>query len=176
MKLVTKVTNVFDRILDFLFVFAGVLIVFMMLSTTANVMLRLVGRPILWSLEITEYSLAFIPFLGAAWLLRKEGHVKLDLLLTRLKPGPRSLVNIFTSMLVTIAVLALTWYSALATWDSFQVSYMTAATLHFPRFSLELIIPIGSFLLFIQFLRRTYGFVKSRTKDVEESKFMESGD
>ena len=147
-------------VLNSLEIIAEFLIMFMMVSTVFNVILRNFGWGMLWSLEITEYSLVFIPFLGAAWLLQREGHISLDLLLERIAPRPRILLNIATSIVVAAVVLILTWYSAHATADSFQVGYLAPGMLRFPRYLLLLVIPVGSFLLFIQFIRRINKYIQ----------------
>ena len=38
------------------------------------------NRPLVWVLELTEYALLWVTFLGAAWLLRQGGHVQVDVI------------------------------------------------------------------------------------------------
>ncbi|GAH24314.1 unnamed protein product, partial [marine sediment metagenome] len=64
---------------------------------------NLFNYSIRWVLEISEVSLLFITFMGAAWLLRREGHVSLDLLVPRLKPKTQTIINVTTSIVGAIA-------------------------------------------------------------------------
>ena len=133
----------------------------MTVSIFADVTLRYsINRPITWVFEATEYSLLYITFLGTAWLLKKEGHVKLDLLLNMLKPKTRTFLNIITSILLALVCLLLTWYGTASTIDHFQRGVTSVKYYEPPIFIFLMIIPIGGLLLFIQSIKRTYGYVK----------------
>ena len=160
MKLTTKVTAIFERTLNLLGAFAGVLIAFLMLGVSADVCMRyFLNRPLFWMIEVTQYAQVFILFLGAAWLLRKEGHVVMDLLISRLGQKSQNLANVITSILGAIVCFIITWYAARVNWDYFQIDYVYSATLEIPAFLLQAVIPLGAFLLSIQFLRRAYGYL-----------------
>ncbi len=152
---------VFDRTIDSLAYLADVLIICLMLAVGVGIVMRLIGIPVLGLFEITEYSLLFITFLGAAWLLKKEGHVKMDILLSRLSAKDQALMNIITSIVGAIICLAVVWYGVRVTWESFQTGYFTVSYLKILRAPILAVIPVGGCLLFVQFLRRTYGFLES---------------
>ena len=161
MKLTAKASTVYDRLLDVLLILAAGLLIFVMLSVGAEIVLRyFLGRPTTWVVEIAEYSLVFITFLGAAWLLRNDGHVSMDLLLRWLPPRTQTLLNIITSSLGVVICSVLMFYAGEITWDFFQKGLFTPTMLELPRAPLFAIIPVGSFLLFIQFLRRIYSYTQ----------------
>ncbi len=156
-----KAGVVFDNIIGFLVGFVSVLLVLVVFVISLEVILRnLVGRPQTWVIEVAEFSLLFITFLGAAWVLKMDRHVKLDVVLNRLSPKGQGLANIITSMLSAIVCLVITWYSALATWDLFQSGVHAMTPLEPPKAPFMAVVTIGSFLLFIQFLRRTHGYLR----------------
>jgi len=67
MKLIPKVTGIFDHTNNLLAFLTGVLMVFMMLSISSDVAMRyLLNQPIFWLLEVTEYGLLYITFLSTA--------------------------------------------------------------------------------------------------------------
>ena len=170
MKSLTKIIAIFDRLIDVLVFLACVLLICATLLVGADVVLRyFLGRPIVWSVEITEYSLLYIAFLGAAWLLKKEGHVRVDVVLNQLNPRNQALLNTITSIFGAMVCLVIAWYSAETTWDHFVRGIPAMETLHTPYFIILGIIPIGSFLLFIQFLRRTYGYLIEMPKKEQRS-------
>ena len=163
MNLLKKATNIFDRIIDVLALLAVVLLAFIMVSVLYEVVTRyFLGQTSSWVFEFTAYSLAFITFLGTTWLLRREGHVKVDLVLSRLNPRTQAMVNIVTSILCAIVWLAVTWYSLKTTLHSYQIGYLEATELQAPKWILLSVIPIGSFLLFIQCLRRAFQYLVNR--------------
>lgn len=160
MKLARKSNTIFDRTLYVLALLAAALIIFIVIAITTQVVLRfLFNRSLIWVIEVTEYSLLFMTLLGAAWVLKEEGHVRIELLLERLDLGTRSILNIITSVIGAIICLIITWYGVKVTWEYFQIDYRLATALKPPSFYLFAVIPLGIFLLFIQFLRRTNRFV-----------------
>ena len=162
MKLLTqKISNIFDRTINFLALMAAILLIFLMLSISVNVATRaLIEWSIVWMFEIDVYALLYITFLGAAWLLKSEGHVKMDLVFNQFKPRAQATINIITSVISAIVFLVVAWQSARVTWITFQTDYFFVTVLEPPAWPIILIIPIGSFLLFIQLLRRTYSYVE----------------
>lgn len=159
MKPLAKGSNTFDRVLNIMAVVTAILVAFAAFSVCFEVGMRFfLHRPQGWVHELSEYSLVWITFLGAAWLLKEEGHVTIDAVLRRLSPRTQSLLNIITSTLCVIIWLALIWYSGRHVWR-LQSEGVLTTWLEIPRAPFYAIMPIGSFLLFIQFLRRTYGFL-----------------
>ncbi|MFC2013766.1 TRAP transporter small permease [Chloroflexota bacterium] len=162
MKLLTKATAIFDRTISLIANFAAVILAFMTLIICYEIFMRyFLNSPTDWALEISGYCLVAITFLSTAWLLKREQHVKMDIMLNRLNPGDQSLMNTITSLLGTIVCLTVTWYGAKVTWEHFQSGQFFATMLEIPKWPLLLIITLGSLLLFIQFLRRTYGYLRS---------------
>ena len=163
MKLLKKAAAIFDRTNDLLILLAAVLLIFIMLGIIADILLREFGVALIWMFEITEYSLLFITFLGAAWLLKREGHIVMDMVLNRLNLGTRSRLNIITSIIGAITCLVVAWYGARITWEYFALGYTLNTDLRPPQAPIMAIIPVGCFLLFIQFLRRARGYLGNRS-------------
>jgi len=163
LKLLTKGTGVFDRTINILAFVACVLIIFTMLIVCTDVVMRyFLRRPIIWVIEITEYLLLYITFLSAAWVLKREGHVKVDVFVNQLNPRAQTVFGIVTSTVGVIICLGLVWYGVQVTWDHILRHVMAAESLiKVPYAPILAIIPIGSFLLMLQFLRRAYGYLGS---------------
>jgi TRAP-type mannitol/chloroaromatic compound transport system permease small subunit len=71
--------------------------------------------------------------------------------------GPKN-INIlgFVSGVMGIFVCAvLTYYGAKVTWDHFERGVYNPTLMEFPKGPLLIIIPVGTFLLLIQFIRKT---------------------
>ncbi len=160
MKLLTKITSVFDRVLVLLAIVAAILIVLIMLAVDVAVVMRyFVGRPLIWVVEVAEHALLFITFLGAAWVLKGEGHVKMDLVVNRLKPRTQAILGIISSIIGIVISWALVWYGVRVSWHEFQRGGYTPL-LEIPTVFIFPIISIGGFLLFIQFARRARGYLR----------------
>lgn len=162
MKLPVKLTTIVDHVINYLAYLAGAFVVFIMLSISGEIMGRsLLGRSIVWAVPFSEYSLLYITMLGTAWLLRREGHPSLDIVVNRLDPRAGALVNVTMSIVGAIICLVVTCSSAVTTLHLFQTGASDPAILEVPKGPLVLVIPIGSFLLSIQFVRRASGHLRS---------------
>ncbi len=127
----------------------------------ADITLRyLFNKPLGWVKEMSEYTLVGMGFLVAAWILKDDGHVKMDLVLNRLRPKPQVMMNIITSSVSTIVVLIITWFSLRVILEFYRTKLVIPTVLEPPRWILLTPILVGSFLLAIQFIRRTYGFIE----------------
>ena len=161
MKLIRKVASIFDRIEVFLAIVAGALIVVVLLFILYEVFIRyFLGWATIWTFEISRWALLYITFLGAAWVLKKEGHVKIDLLVNHLNPRIQALLGIASSIMGLFICWVLVWYGVQVTHGQFQRGIYEATALGTPTGVIILAIPIGGFLLFIQFLRRGYGYLR----------------
>ncbi len=162
MKMLIRVGTFFEQAISALAVLSGILVVFIMITITLDVVSRsIINRPIVWAIEVSEICLIGITFLGAAWVLRREAHVKMDILLVRFSPTAQVLLNTITSMIGIIICFVLAWYGAKVTLDQYQRGIVSVSMLASPIYPNYAIISIGSFLISIQFIRRTYGYLKS---------------
>lgn len=145
----------YDGVIDTLAVIAGVLTILVMLLTCYLVVMRYIFlRPPAWIVELSEYILLYITFFGAAWLLRKNGHVNVDIVLIFLPNSWKRALNVITAVLGSISCLILTAIASWVTANNYIRGLYSIQTLSVPKWILLAVIPLGSFLLAIQFLRR----------------------
>jgi C4-dicarboxylate transporter DctQ subunit len=157
--------NPFDRIIGALAFIAGVLLLLVALFVCYAVITRYLGfKPPVWVLQFTEYALLWITFLGAAWLLKKNGHIRIDTLVSRLKPnGLRKMeaIDDFLGFAVSGIVF---WFGTLHTIDCYQRAIMDVKGVSVPKFALFLIIPLGGLTLAIQFGRDFFEKIRARSR------------
>lgn len=157
MKLLTKFAVVFDRTIGASAFLAAIALVFMWALLSSEVISRfLVNYSIFWTMDICETSLIGVTFLAAAWLLKKEGHIKIDLVYGHLKPRTRASLDTITSIIGVVVFLFFVWYGTKVTMDDFMRDVHSHTQLHmilWPRYA---VIALGSLLLLIQFCRRAY--------------------
>jgi TRAP-type C4-dicarboxylate transport system permease small subunit len=157
MNFLKKLVGVVDRVIDGMALISGLLLLFMMFCICFDVILRyFFSRPFAWSIEITEYILLYVTFLGAPWLLKKEGHVKVDVILNQLGKRAQTALNIITSLLGMMVCFILMYYGAQTTLDHLARRIPVIKSLEVPKFILLAVIPFGSTFLAFQFLRRIY--------------------
>ncbi len=154
-----KIGAKFDNVLVSLFWIAGALLVFSTVGTCIDVILRYVfNRPIHWMLEVTEYIMLYIPFLGAALVLKEDGHIRIDIFISHFSEKMRGWLNIITSLVGGLVMLTYTVFGGLVTLDYYKRGIPSLESLKTPMFLILMIIPIGGFFFTTQFFRQMVGY------------------
>jgi TRAP-type C4-dicarboxylate transport system permease small subunit len=178
MKFLRRFVRVWDRINDAIMVLAGILLWVQMLIVNVEVFSRYLGRPTSWVAEISSILILWIPFMVTAWVLRKEAHVKMDLLVERLDRKTQAMINFITSLFGVVVMLIVTVAGLMTT--LYWIGNKTPTMLMLPRSPIIAVIFAGSFLFAIQFLIRAVdnfnewksgGSEKQEPQDMIESKF-----
>ena len=134
---------------------AALLLGVLALLVTGDVLARNLGLGTLpWIIEVSEYSLPLATFLVAPWLLHRNEHVRLDVLLTSL-PGPAARALERLSDLVGLAVSTVfVIYGARAIASSAQQGSMVIKAVVFPEWWLYAPVPVCFAVLGVEFVRR----------------------
>jgi C4-dicarboxylate transporter, DctQ subunit len=160
MRLLTKVMSIFDKITVGCAIIAGGIIIFLMIWVNIDVFLRNTNKTQSWMVDVASFSLLFITFLGTTWLLRERGHVSVDFIFDRLRPRTQYLLNIIMSFAGVIICCLLTWYSIQVTLEDIVKHIYIAVPWEPQAAYVVFIIPVGFFLLSIQFIRKTANDIK----------------
>ena len=161
-----KTERLFDRLIDLQALIACAMLTLMMFLTCYEVISRYVfAKSPAWVLEVCEYMLLYVTFLGITWLLRRDGHVKVGLINTILGARAREGLGVSTCIVATLACIIIAYFGAVSTLDHFQRGIKVFQTLNTPKWVLIIIIPLGSIMLSIELLRQLVHRLK---KDPEE--------
>lgn len=136
-------------------VLAAVLLGTTAVLITGDVVARNIGLGTLpWILEVSEYVLPLATFLVAPWLLARNEHVRLDVLLTALSPrAARALAR--AGDVIGLAVCAVfVVYGGRAIASSAQQGSLVIKSVVFPEWWLYAPVPACFALLAIEFVRR----------------------
>ena len=143
----------YDRLLQGLAALAAVLLGASALAITVDVVGRNVGVGTLpWILEVSEYVLPLATFLVAPWLLRRNEHVRLDILL---RAWPR--LGHVTSVIGRAVSAVLVLYGVRTILNSAQQGAMVFKSVVFPEWWLYAPVPLCFGLLAVEFVRRLAG-------------------
>ena len=146
-------TLLYDRVLQGLAACAAVLLGASALAITLDVVGRNVGLGTLpWILEVSEYVLPLATFLVAPWLLRRNEHVRLDVLL-RAWPWLNHVTNVVGVAVCAVLVL----YGVRTILNSAQQGAMVFKSVVFPEWWLYAPVPLCFGLLAVEFVRRLTG-------------------
>lgn len=109
-----KTAHSVERVITQISRIAGIIsIVFliaMMLLTVTDVFLRyFFNKPVLGSMEMTEYLMVGAGFLGISWCAVKRAHVKVDLVVEHFPPRVQAIVDGISYLLALTVVPLVAW-------------------------------------------------------------------
>ncbi len=88
-----------DRISDYVGYFAAALIFFMGATLMFDAFTRnVINMPVHWAVELTQFTLAAYYFMGGAFTLKNDSHVRMDLFYSSLSERGRAKINLATSV------------------------------------------------------------------------------
>jgi TRAP-type C4-dicarboxylate transport system permease small subunit len=152
-----NIWHFFDKFINFLAFLSGILIVSLILIILYEVIMRyFIHKPVGWVVEICEYILLYITFLGVTWLLREGGHISVDIILNSLNINISNIIIRINSIVGAIACLFIVYYGISHTYHLYELKTMVIQTLNTPKWVLLAIIPFGSLLAAIQFIRNAF--------------------
>jgi len=146
--------SMFDRVLKTMFYVASLISLVIFFSTCTELFLRyFFNLPQIWAVEVTEYAMLYMTFLGAAWLLKEDRHVKIDLLFAFIGLRSQALLNSLSAILGAIVCAVLLFYGVWSTWHHYVNGLTTFSAMEPLKWPFLIVIPFGSLLLLVQFLR-----------------------
>lgn len=134
---------------------AAVIVGAMALAVTLDVLARNLGWGNTgWVVELSEYSLPVATLLVAPYLLHRNEHVRLDVVLVML-PKRAALVLERIADVVGMMICAIfVWYGIKLIADSMHIHSMVVKTLSIPEWWQYALVPVCFFLLAVEFARR----------------------
>jgi len=134
---------------------AGLVLGAMALAVTLDVVVRNLGLGNTgWVVELTEYSLPVATLLVAPWLLYRNQHVRLDVVLVSL-PRKISLALERIADVIGILICAVfVWFGTKLIFDSARLDSMVVKTLAIPEWWQYALVPVCFGLLAVEFIRR----------------------
>lgn len=134
--------------------YAGTLAVFFsMVIITYEVLSRYVFRwATVWEIEAAVYLVIFTTFVGSAFALKNDAHIRMDMLTNRLRPGVRKKLSIFTSLL-SLAFCVIASLKGIAMWwEAYYLGWRSDSLWAPPLAIPYAFLPIGFISLSLQYM------------------------
>ena len=146
--------KVIDTCLNVLATVAGLALGFLLIAICYSTFSRVVFRnPMSNLIEYSAYSLIYITFLGAPWILKQRGHITVDLILEMMSKKKKYLMNMLTDIAGSLICAVVFWEGAVVVWSNIREHIKVMYSMGTPQFLLIIVIPVGSLFMIIQFLR-----------------------
>ncbi len=147
----------FDRLLEACAALAAFILAAIVAGIAVNVFTRnALGAPIYGLLDLVEYGLLLVTFLGAPWVLRQGAHVVVDLLIGALPPAPARLLARAMAAVGLCATLVMIWYA----WEAVSVSFARGSAIRpafvTPEWIVLSVLPLPFSLMACEFARQIF--------------------
>jgi TRAP-type mannitol/chloroaromatic compound transport system permease small subunit len=108
------------------------------------------NRPTIWVHETSEHLFAIFFLLGGAYTLSQGGHVRVDVLTTKLSVRKRILLGLYTSVFFFLFTGLLLWQGIDMAWESVAMLERSQSPWGPYIFHVNLMVPIAAFLMLLQ--------------------------
>jgi C4-dicarboxylate transporter DctQ subunit len=116
------------------------------------------ARAISYAEEVIVYLIIWAIMIVSSQLVRRDGHVRPDLVLRLLPPRYLRIVEIFNCLVAVVFCAALVWYGWEIVDTSLLIDETSSTDLQFPMWIYYLALPVGSTLMLLRYLIRLVRF------------------
>ena len=116
------------------------------------------ARAISYAEEVIVYLIIWAIMIVSSQLVRRDGHVRPDLVLRLLPPRYLRIMEIFNCLVAIVFCAALVWYGWQIVDTSLSIDENSSTDLQFPMWIYYLALPVGSALMLIRYVMRLVRF------------------
>ncbi len=128
---------------------AAVCMILIAVLVTLSIVARLSSVYVPGLAEYSGYSMAAASFLALAYTFHESGHIRVEILISRLAPNARQFAEYWCLGIATIVSIFLAWYMARLTYFSWKFEEYSEGADAILLWKPQLLVLIGSILLAI---------------------------
>ena len=148
-----RILEVVEKISVFLAYICGAMVFLMMASIIYDVVLRhILNQPTIWADETSCYLLVGISFLGAAYALKTDAHVRIETFVERLSPRARNVLEIITDVLSLGFLFIFAWQGYRLVIESFVYVRIAPTLMRTPLYLPQASLAVGLSWFWVQML------------------------
>ena len=149
--------RLFDKLLDIMAALAGVILVFITAAVCYTIFMRFLFRQTtIWIIPMTEYALLWIVLLGTTWLLKEGGHITTDVIYVHLNEKTKHTLDCIMFVIGGLACAIMVYFGVDYMRECIIKGVTDVRAVTVPKWTIFIIIPMGSILLTIQFFRMAW--------------------
>ncbi len=146
-----KVLSVIDAISIWAGKTISWLILFVVIFVIYEIIMRHIFRiPTLWVSESMVFGSGLTYVLGAAWALKDNRHVKIDMVYGRLSPRQRAVMDSITFIFFALYLGIFLWATVNYAWRSVLVRETSGSAWDPPVYPIKVALAVGVFLLLLE--------------------------
>lgn len=148
-----RIVSKIEKISLYLGYASGGLVFLMMAIIVIDVVKRhIFNEPTIWADEVSCYLLVGISFLGAAYTLTLDGHIRVEAVIRYLNPGPRRYLEIVIDIASLAFLIFFSWQAFKLVFNSYATNWISSTLLRTPLFIPQIFFAIGLLWFALQLL------------------------
>ena len=153
---------------SYLNLLGGIIIFLLVLFATVNVLGRwLFDLPISGYIDWVEQSMAFMAFLGIAYTQREGGHIRMDMLVSRLHGRSLWIVELISVLIMLLITLALIYGSYLHFWRAYSIGD-SSLDIDLPTWPAKFVVPFALTVLALRLLLQIWGYIRAAGENSDQ--------
>jgi len=148
LKAIDQINEQTGKLVSYLIIFLVAVILYEILAR------YLFNSPTIWAHEISQMIYGAYVILLGGYVLKRGGHVNVDILYGRFRPRTRAIIDLFTWLLFFYFCGLLLWKGGEMAWDSFIVRETEPTSFAPPVYPIKMTIPLGALLILLQGLTK----------------------
>jgi C4-dicarboxylate transporter, DctQ subunit len=150
--------RLYNGLVNLMAFIAAATLVWLMVAIVWSVTMRNLGlQPHAWLFTSTEYGILYMTMLGAPWLVRRRGHVHIELVTAALPDWLRQIVSRAVALGCVLICAYLAWRGLLLVLTNIERMDFDVRAYFFPRWMLTVAFPLSFGLMAIEFARFVFG-------------------
>ncbi len=150
-----SILTIIDRISEW----SSKSIAYLVVVTAFLVVIEVVMRyafnsPTVWNIDLVTYLCMALYFLGGAWVLSTDMHVRVDILYVRLSPRTKAILDIVTVPFFLAFCGVLLWFGSIWMWASLIKGQTSGTQWDILIWPVKTILPLATLLLLLQGLAK----------------------
>lgn len=138
-SLVSRLDRTFVSLERFFALLSGLAVFALMILAVVSVSGRnFFNQPLPGYVDWIEQAMPLIAFMGAAYVMREGGHIRMDIFVSMLRGRALYVVELITTLAVLVLMILMVW----GTWAHFERSFDFAAPLWSRDSSMDIALPI----------------------------------
>ncbi len=173
-SLLSRLDQHLFKLESWLILLGGLAVFLLMLLAVVSVGGRnFFGQPIPGYVDWIEQAMPLLAFLGVAYTQRTGGHIRMDMLVSKLEGRALWAVELFSTVLTLLLVLVLVYGSYFHFDRSFDFSAPlwsrdSSMDIAIPLWPAKLIIPVSLSILSLRLLLQTWGYLRALKQGITQ--------
>ncbi len=148
-----KVIKWIDRLSDFFAYLSAFLLIIIIILIVANItLMSLTGKSIMITDEYSAYMFAGFVMFGLAYTLKNNGHIRINVLTSRMPPKVLKLFRYFADVVALALTVYIFYYSAYMVYQAYVYQMRSDTVAQTLLWIPQLVMPIGFFVLALQLI------------------------